>query len=247
MKRIINKIKDLTHKKYFRGFFFLGIIILTTVFHIQHILNPDEGVLLNGAWQMINGSTLYLDIFSYIAPFGYYLIYWLWSLLGVSYLMANLFSIILLVISAFILFESSQQIKKTSLNYLVPLIYIISTAWLPLINHNFFSSFFAVLSTHFFLKYINNKRSVNIIFTALFTGITVITLQQKGLAIAGVTTLFLFLFINIRIKEKIKHISLFILSFILPLLFLLFWPLSLIFNNLIYLLINNDLSTKFMF
>lgn len=234
MKNTIYRLQELQKKKHYKIFFWLFIAVLAIVFHIQHILNPDEGVILNGAWQMINGSILYLDIFSYVAPFSFYLIYWLWSLFGVSYLAANLFSIILLIVSAFILFKSSQLIKKTPLNYLVPFIYIIATAWLPLINHNFFSTVFAVISAYFFLKYINNRASVYIALTATFTAITIITLQQKGLALAGATILFFFLFIDLKLKEKIKHLFLFIVSLSLPLLFLLLWPLNLIFNNLFY-------------
>jgi|GEM_PF-632609 hypothetical protein len=238
MKKIIKKLQEYQPKKSHKLCFWLIIVVLIVVFHRQHLLNPDEGVLLNGAWQMINGSILYLDIFSYVAPFGFYLIYWLWFLFGVSYLAANIFSITLLIISAFILFKSSQLIRKTKLNYLVPLIYIIATAWLPLINHNFFSTFFALISTFFFLKYINNninnRGNLYIILSAFFTGITLITLQQKGLAVAATTGIFLIFFINVKKNKKIKHISLYILSLFVPLLFLSLWPLNTIFNNLFY-------------
>ncbi|MCF7795184.1 glycosyltransferase family 39 protein [Patescibacteria group bacterium] len=239
MTRLIQKTRNLIRNKNFPIYFWLFIIFTAIVFHSQHILNPDEGVLLNGAWQMINGFSLYLDIFSYVAPLGFYLIYWLWLLFGVSYLAANIFSILLLIISAFILFKSSQLIKKTYLNYLAPLIYIIATACFPLINHNFFSTFFAVISTYFFLKYINNRRGLYMVFAAIFTAITVLTLQQKGLAIAGSTIVFFFFFIDINLKKKIKHLSIYIISLLLPLLFLLRWPLDLILNNLFYFPIFN--------
>jgi 4-amino-4-deoxy-L-arabinose transferase-like glycosyltransferase len=246
MKKTIQKLKELPKKKYYKGFFWSFIVILTTIFHIQQGLNPEEGVLLNGAWQMMNGSILYLDIFSYVAPFGFYLIYWLWSLFGVTYLVANIFSIILLIATAIILFKSSQLIKKTYLNYLVPLIYIIATAWFPLVNHNFFSTFFAVISTYLFLKYINNRRSLYIILTAIFTGLTLITLQQKGLAILASTIIFFFLFIDLKLKEKVKHLGLYTLGFFLPLLFLVCWTLNIIFNNLFYFPLFNYTEANFI-
>ncbi|MFP4514845.1 MAG: ArnT family glycosyltransferase [Parcubacteria group bacterium] len=234
MQKIIRKLKESSIRKYYKIFFWFIIVLLTILFQGQHILNPDEGVLLNGAWQMLNGSVLYLDIFSYVAPFGFYLIYWLFYLFGATYMVANLFSIVLLILSAWVLFKSSQLIKKTSLNYLVPLFYIIASSWFPLINHNFYSTFFVIISTYFFLKYINNRQSFYIVLTAIFTGITIITLQQKGLALLAATSLSLLLFIDSKLKQKIKDLSLYIFVLFLPLLFLTLWPLKTIFNNLIY-------------
>ena len=68
----------------------LGIIFL---FHFNHYLSADEGVTLNGAWNLYNGQIMYKDFFAFIPPASFYLIFIFWKIFGPSFLVAKLFAI----------------------------------------------------------------------------------------------------------------------------------------------------------
>lgn len=228
-----NNLFKLIQHKNFLFFYWIFILLLNTILHYQYKINFDEGVVLNNAWHLLNGYTMYSDIFSYIAPGSSYLIAGLWKITGINYSSAIFFTILILVLNSFLLYKSAEIIRKSRINLIIPLIFTIGLAWLPLINHNFYSTSLLIYSTYFFLKYLNNKKNYNLILTGIFIGLSIFFLQQKGLAVAGATFLFL-LFQKAFTREKLKKLVLYSFSVLAPLTIFLAWPLSLIYNNLIY-------------
>src|SRR3989304_78006 len=75
-------------------------------------LSSDEGAILNGAWQMFNGKSLYKDFFSYIAPGSYYWTKWSFDILGPSYWSAKLFSLILLLLSMYAVYLIAMSLAQ---------------------------------------------------------------------------------------------------------------------------------------
>lgn len=47
--------------------FFLLLTIFSFVFYLNNNQDADEGLILSGAWHIINGQTLYLDFFEKIS------------------------------------------------------------------------------------------------------------------------------------------------------------------------------------
>ena len=115
--------------KYRYYFFWIFLFAFTLYIHIGYGYNQDNGVIINGAWNLINNKILYIDFFEFIPPASFYLIFWLWKIFGVSYFVANLFSIIMLFFASYGIFRISELIYKNKLNYLLPIIFIISSGF----------------------------------------------------------------------------------------------------------------------
>jgi len=234
LKNRINKlIKTVSWQK---SLWWLGLLGLTIFLHFNHGLNGDEGVTLNGAWNLINGRRLYgNDFFEFIPPGSFYLLFGIWKIFGVSFLAAKTLAITLLFLGAIGLHETGKLIiKNRVIISLIPLTFIILSGWWWIINHNTFNLAFLIWSCYFFIRGLDNLKKSNFIASGLLAGIAILFLQQKGLALLGSICLFLiFLSFKKRQKEYLKSSLTLIIASLLPLLLLCFWPLKTIFYNLI--------------
>ena len=68
--------------------------MLLIALHATHQLDSDEGVILNGAWNILNGRTLYTDFFEIVAPGSFYLIFAAWKLFGADFWIAKSIAIV---------------------------------------------------------------------------------------------------------------------------------------------------------
>lgn len=231
--KIINKLliffRELKKNEYF--WFFL-LFIFTVFIHAYNFFDSDEGAILAGAWEMVNGKTPYSDFFAFITPGSFYLIFWLWKIFGAQYLVAKAAAIIILFFSALGIFKTSQLFKRTNLNLLPPFIFIILSSHFPIINHNAFAFFAAVWSVYFFLLALK-KNNNYFIASGLLSGLTILFLQHKGLILIIALASWLILLSVFRRKFYAKAIFTFLLFSLLPLLLLLKWPLKLLYYDLI--------------
>ena len=182
----------------------------------------------------MNNRQLYVDFFEFVPPGSFYLIFWLWKIFGVSYFIAKFFSVVIVFLSSIGIYKISQEISKNRLNYFPPLIFIISSIYWPIINYNTFNIVFIIWAIYFFVKGLSNYSDKNFIISGLLTGLSILFLQQKGIILLFI--LFSFLLILFFKEKKYKLLKLnfyfFIFSF-LPLLFLLKWPLKILYEDLI--------------
>ena len=230
---------------------FLGLLF----FHFVNKMNADEGVVLNGAWNIINGRRLYLDFFSFIPPASYYFVVAIWKIFGVSYLVAQAASIIVWFFGIFGIFKISQEIYHTNNNYLLPLFLVLASSGYILINHNIYNIVCLIWSVYFLIIALKNKlkpvqqlevegsfwrngfkRNYYLFcLVGLLNGLGFLFLQQKSLVFYLAVNLFLvgFIFFKAGFKNFWKEIVVYNLSVFLPMLILFFWPLKLLFYNLI--------------
>jgi len=59
------------------------------VFRRYTTMEPDEGIILQGAQRILRGEVLYRDFFSFFTPGSYYLLAFLFKLFGSSILVAR--------------------------------------------------------------------------------------------------------------------------------------------------------------
>ncbi len=182
-----------------KNFWWLGLFSLLSFFHCKHDLDSDEGVILEGAWNLINNRELYTDFFEFIAPGSFYLIFWAWKIFGIHYFIAKLLAILFVFFAAIGAYKISRLTTKSNLSYLVPVIFIASSFHWPIINHNIFSLFFIVWSVYFFIKGLTKYSTKNFVASGLLTGVSILFLQHKGIIL--LLTLSLFIFI-LFLKEK---------------------------------------------
>ena len=203
--------------------------------HWRHDLDSDEGLVLAGAWNIYNNQKLYLDFFSYKMPGSFYAMAWLFKIFSPNYYIANLFAILLLFFSAIGIYKIGRFFLKKNLSLVPAVIYIASSSYWPLINHNFFSIFLIIWSLYFFLLGTKRKKYYLFIISGLFTGISILFLQHKGLAFfAAILSLLAINYIKNKKSDIIKQAVLFTAGAIAPLsLLFIFWPIKLLYNNLI--------------
>ncbi len=227
-----NKLKS---RQIYLFLYWLFLIALAVFFHADHFLNGDEGVTLNGAWNLYNGRRLYFDFFSFLPPLSFYLLSWLWQVVGVSFWSAKIFSIVLLVLGALGLYKIAQQLKRSAFNLFVPFFFILSSSWLWIINHNFYNLIFIIWSLYFYLRYLQSQRYLYLFFAGLIAGLSILLLQQKGLVVAGISAVFLLWPWADRLaRERLRSFLLYSLAVALPLASLfLFWPPLLLWESLI--------------
>jgi len=207
------------------------ILIFVIIFftHADHPLNADEGVILEGAWNLYNNRHLYFDFFEFIPPGSFYLILAVWKILGVSYWAAKAISILVMFGSAVGIYLSAQIIKPSKSNIAAPLLFALVSSFIILINHNIYNLFFIIYAIYFILLAIDQQKLKYYGFSGLFSGVAILFLQQKGLVLSGIIGLF----ILIDTFKNYKNWLIYTLGLILPLLILLVWPLKTIYYNLI--------------
>jgi len=222
-----------------------GLFLILLFFHSNHPLNSDEGVILNGAWNLINGRELYTDFFEFISPASFYLVFWLWKIFGAHYLAIKFFAIIIVFLSAIGIHKISQEIFKNKFNYFFPLVFILSSIYWPIINHNVFNILFVIWAIYFFLKGLSNYLSKNFIISGLLTGLSILFLQQKGIILLFSLASFLLILLFKEKKYQLLKLNFYFIIFsFLPLLILLKWPLQILYENLIIFPLFNYIETN---
>jgi len=213
----------------------LALFIITVIFHCNHTLNSDEGVVLEGAWNLINNREIYFDFFEFITPGSFYAVFFVWKIFGVHYWIAKFLAIIIVFLSSVGIYKISRQIAMNNWVYLPPFIFIFSSFCWPIINHNIFNLFFIIWAVYFFIKSLSGYSVKHIVISGFFSGLAIMFLQQKGIIFLLIVLLYLFI---LFVKEKnyiwLKFCFYYLFSALFPVLLLLIkWPLELLYKNLI--------------
>lgn len=187
----------------------LFFFIFLAVFLLQgdYILKSDEGLILNGAWKIYNNQKIYADFFEYIPPGTFYIVFFIIKFFGPSYLAIKSFFILFWLFSAFLIYKIYLLISPRK-DYAVISAFswlAISTVASPLINHNFLSSLFSIITIYLTLRLLDQKSWYNALSVGLFASLTFYFLQTKGLVIIlaslGVTVFYL------QAKERVKSLA----------------------------------------
>jgi hypothetical protein len=108
----------------------------------------DEGVLLRGAEQILNGSRLYVDFYEFLPPGGFYLTAAWLSLTGISFLSARLLAASAIVGIACFTFLASRQASRNA-----PLSALLTIGWLVMsqgewtqLSHHWLTTMFSMVA-----------------------------------------------------------------------------------------------------
>jgi hypothetical protein len=216
--------------------------VLLLALHAKNELDSDEGVILNGAWNLLHGRILYTDFFEFIAPGSFYLIFAVWQLFGAHFWIAKLIGISAIasaVIGTYrisLLVASQEQITVPRWAYFFgPLVYCLMSGYWPAINHNALNIAFMVWSAYFVARSIVRQSLRDACAGGLIAGVAILFLQHRGLVLAASALAALGFFLA-RDKDVawLKHIVGFLVGALtLVASMLLFWPGTLLIENLI--------------
>ncbi len=164
---------------------------LIAVIHTKHIYDADDGVTLDGAWNLLNGIVPYTDSFEFIPPGSFYLIYAVWELLGPSYWSARLTGGIFVLAGAIgihlITIHLAEQIGRPARVWLrawPPVCFCLMSAFFPIISHNVFSIVIVIWTTY--LACLGLRRPTVAIWMSagVLLGLSALFLHPRAFAVA---------------------------------------------------------------
>ena len=212
--------------------FLLFILLLP---NYSYYANSDEGVILAGAWNLLNGQKIFIDFFSFIPPGSFYFVYAIWRIFTPSYLLAKFLSLLLIYFSAVGTYFIAKTVSKNKYNILMPALFILASFSWQAINHNTYNIFFIIWGAYFFIRAILESKNKYFIISGLLLGAATLFLQPKGL-LAIFTFVAWLLAMAFLKKNKPFWLNLyyFVFSFLFPLSFLLLVaPIQELYKNLI--------------
>lgn len=223
---------NFSYKKFY---WWLGLFVFTMLAYSNNALNSDEGIVLSIAQGITYGQGLYYDIFEFVAPASFYLIAGIWKIFGISYFIARYLAALAIFLTACGIFKISFALTKNRSAHIVPLLFIISAIYWPIISYHTFNLLFIVWGIYFALNTLSGKNYINPLISGFSLGLAIIFLQHTGLLIFGSIDLF---FLLLALKEKsflrLKQLILFTTPALLIISSLfLFWPPKLLFDSLI--------------
>lgn len=211
------------------------LFLLLSIGHSGHPLNSDEGVILNGAWNLRNGFEPYTDFFEIVTPGGFYAVYWLWELFGPHYMVAKALAVLSLFSACIGIHLTGRLLALNSLSYATPLLYALASFGWPLINHNTFNIVLVIWAIYFFARSLGTASILWMAASGLTSGLSVLFLQHKSAVFVLATAAFLvFLWHAEKRSIWLKGLAAYLLCVAAPVLLLLKWPLPTLYESLVH-------------
>jgi hypothetical protein len=218
-----------------RALFWPALAVIVLCIKGRHVPESDEGLILEGAWNLYNHRELYLDSFQIVAPGAFYVVYWLWQAVGPGYASAQLLGIGCILLACLAIFRTSRLLgARAPLAYAGPLLYALASATWPAINHNAFSAAWLAWALYFALRAMDAGSPRDSACAGLCSGAAVVFMQNRGLAmlvaLAGWHAVHYAL---ARERRELALLCAYVAASLVPLLVLLHWPLPLLYESLV--------------
>ena len=144
-------------------------------------VDPDEGVILQGAQRILDGQVLYRDFFSFFTPGSYYFYALLFRILGDSYLAAHTALAVLGAAFAPVTYLLARRVCSRQASLLVTgLMTVTAVPWRFVVIHNWDSTFWACLALYCAVRLLEFPRVKWAFAAATFTSLTGLFEQSKG-------------------------------------------------------------------
>ncbi|MGH9538981.1 MAG: ArnT family glycosyltransferase [Terriglobales bacterium] len=144
-------------------------------------MEPDEGIVLEGAQRILRGQVLYRDFFSYFTPGSYYLLALLFRVFGSSFLVAR--TVLVLfggVFSAVTYLLARRVCSRASAILVAGIVTLTSLPYRFEVLHNWDSTFWACLAVYCAVRWLESPRWTWAFATGLLVSLTCLFEQSKG-------------------------------------------------------------------
>ncbi len=210
--------------------------------HASNQVNGDEGIILNGAWNIVNGRKLYVDFFEFIPPGAFYFVAAPWSVFGVNYWLSKVLAVAMIAAGALGV-TAAARLVAASAAIMVPAAWLLATSlvfcllsasWAP-INHNTVNIALLVWATYFALRCLIRGAPRDSLWAGLLSGIAACVLLHRSAAlVAAFAAVLAWRLLRSRSTADAQALGGFLLSAcLLPLALLLFWQPGLLYDSLI--------------
>lgn len=167
---------------------FLASFLYLYLFRSYTWMDPDEGIILQGAQRILDGQVLYRDFFSFFTPGSYYLVALVLRVFGNSYVVAHTALAVIGAGYAPITYFLARRVCSRDASLLVT--GLMTTTTLPLrflVLHNWDSTLWACLGLYCSVRLLESPGNKWAFAAASFASLTALTEQSKGAGlVAGV-------------------------------------------------------------
>jgi 4-amino-4-deoxy-L-arabinose transferase-like glycosyltransferase len=160
---------------------FLGSLAYLCLFRSTVTMDPDEGIILQGAERILHGEVLYRDFFSYFTPGSYYLYALLFKIFGSSMLVAR--TTLAVYGGLFSVFTFLMARRVCSRGFALFAAYLVTMTCLPcrfLALHNWDSTLWACVALYCGIWFLESRGPGWIFGTGTFASLTFLFEQSKG-------------------------------------------------------------------
>jgi 4-amino-4-deoxy-L-arabinose transferase-like glycosyltransferase len=144
-------------------------------------VDPDEGIILQGAQRILDGQVLYRDFFSFFTPGSYYLFALIFRVFGDSYLVAHTALAFMGAALSPITYLLARRVCSRQTSLLVTgLMTVTAVPWRFVVIHNWDSTLWACLALYCAVRLLESPRVSWAFSAATFTSLTALFEQSKG-------------------------------------------------------------------
>lgn len=199
--------------------FLLGCCYLW-LFHRFTMMDPDEGIILQGAQRILNGQVLYRDFFSFLTPGSFYQTALILRIFGDSIVTARSVLVVIGAIVSSITYLIARRACSRLVAISIAILVIVAT--LPyrfVVLHNWDSTLWASLATYLGLRWFETGGARWAFWTGTTTAVTFLFEQSKGAGVllgVGICLIAVWLFQRDGRIASVPAIVAFLLGIAIP-------------------------------
>jgi hypothetical protein len=160
-------------------------------------MEPDEGIVLQGAQRIVHGQTLYRDFFTFYTPGSYYLLAFLFRIAGSSMAVARTALAVSESIASLLTYLLARRVCSRAIAVITAaLVTLVALPFRFLVLHNWDSTLWACLALYCAVRLLESPRWPWAFGTGTFASFTFLFEQSKGVGLilgiaAGLSAIFL--------------------------------------------------------
>ena len=144
-------------------------------------LEPDEGIVLQGAERIMRGEVPYRDFFSFYTPGSFYFVAFLFRFLGDSLVVARMSLAVAGAVCSVITYLLARRVCSRSVAlFAAGLTTAAGFAYRFLVLHNWYSTLLACLAVYAAIRSLESNKTFWAFATGCFASLTVLVEQSKG-------------------------------------------------------------------
>lgn len=183
---------------------FIVSLLYLFLFRRHSAIDPDEGIVLQGADRILRGEVPYRDFFSFYTPGSFYLVAALFKIFGNSFLVVRTSIAVVGAGCSVITYLLARRVCSREIALLAAAFTMTnSVAYRFLVLHNWYSTFFACLTVFAAIKLLESQKPAWYFATGSFAALTVLIEHSKGAGLClGLLVGFLILVGRARRQHK---------------------------------------------
>ena len=151
------------------------------IFRRYTSMEPDEGIVLEGAQRILRGEVLYRDFFSYFTPGSYYFLALLFKIFGSSFLVARTALVFFGGVYSTVAYLLARRVcSRTSAIFVAGIVTLTTLAYRFEVLHNWDSTLWACLAVYCAVRWLDSPRWTWAFATGSLASLTCLFEQSKG-------------------------------------------------------------------